>query len=73
MPLTRADFDNPSVANAANPSAFGYHHGAHTHTYFKHMLSMAGPIPNNNPGWLPTRQAAARAAGAPRMYILCIC
>ncbi|KAL4777894.1 hypothetical protein BJX76DRAFT_344684 [Aspergillus varians] len=27
MSLTRDDFDNPEVANAANPSAFGYHHG----------------------------------------------
>ncbi|KAL1956855.1 hypothetical protein VTO42DRAFT_6703 [Malbranchea cinnamomea] len=32
--------------NATNPSNFGYHHG---------------PIPNNNPGWLPDRRQQARA------------
>jgi hypothetical protein len=27
--MSRADFDNPQVAAAANPSAFGHHHGRH--------------------------------------------
>ncbi|KAJ9262128.1 hypothetical protein DTO195F2_3830 [Paecilomyces variotii] len=50
MSLTRADFDNPAVRDARNPSTFGYHHG---------------PIPYNNDGWLPPRQQAARDAGIP--------
>ncbi|CZR58848.1 uncharacterized protein PAC_08740 [Phialocephala subalpina] len=48
MSLTRADFDNPTVLNAANPSAYGYHHG---------------PIPNNNPGYREPLRAAAIDAG----------
>jgi hypothetical protein len=31
MSLQAADFDNPAVANAINPSAYGYHHGKHMH------------------------------------------
>ncbi|ROW16515.1 hypothetical protein VPNG_02790 [Cytospora leucostoma] len=39
-PLQAADFINPLVTNAPNPSSYGYHHG---------------PIPNNNHGWVPPR------------------
>lgn len=35
---TAAAFYIPAIDNAANPSAFGYHHG---------------PIPNHNAGWVP--------------------
>ncbi|OJZ83775.1 hypothetical protein ASPFODRAFT_209499 [Aspergillus luchuensis CBS 106.47] len=35
---TTLDFDNPEVAAATNPSAYGYHHG---------------PSPKNNVGWTP--------------------
>ncbi|KAJ5151266.1 uncharacterized protein N7482_010518 [Penicillium canariense] len=39
LSLTRADFETPEVLNACNPDFLtGYVHG---------------PIPNNNPGWLP--------------------
>lgn len=48
--LTRAAFDRYTVGAAANPSPeYGYHHG---------------PIPNNNHGWHPPRQAAAIASKA---------
>lgn len=47
--LTIADFDNPQVASATNPSAFGHHHG---------------PIPNPNPDWVTPARAAAAAAAA---------
>lgn len=30
MPLTRSNFDNASVAAAANPSRWVYRHGSHT-------------------------------------------
>ncbi|KAH8684404.1 hypothetical protein BGZ60DRAFT_165252 [Tricladium varicosporioides] len=46
--MNSAAFNNPAVTNSANPSTFGWHHG---------------PIPNNNPGWIPVRQRAAAAAG----------
>ncbi|KAL2055457.1 hypothetical protein ABVK25_004265 [Lepraria finkii] len=44
-----AVYQSQFVQNAVNPSADGYHHG---------------PIPNNNPGWVPPRQATAQAASA---------
>jgi len=47
--MNRAQFDNPSVAGATNPSTYGHYHG---------------PIPNPNPGYVPARQAAAAANGA---------
>ncbi len=43
---TAGRFDNTSVTNATNASAYGHHHG---------------PIMNSNHGWEPARQAAARA------------
>ena len=41
-------YDNLDVTNASNPSALGHHHG---------------PIPNQNPGWVPPRQQASHDAG----------
>src|SRR5271154_2197698 len=44
MSLTRADFDNPAVASAANPSASGWHHGKHmqnrSSTYAENMQAL---------------------------------
>ena len=62
MSLTRADFDNAAVHNAANPSPFGYHHGAQRLTrccaYAEDTL---GPIPHNNPTYVdPVRAQAIR-------------
>lgn len=81
MSLVRSDFDNPNVANAINPSAFGYHHGKYTGTSMRSLRATntfrkthteytlyAGPIPNHNGGWIPARQLAARAAGVRRKY-----
>ncbi|RYP15389.1 hypothetical protein DL765_005725 [Monosporascus sp. GIB2] len=45
----REDYDNPQVAAAANPSGFGYHHGA---------------IPNPNHGWIPAYPAITAAENA---------
>ncbi|KAI1084217.1 hypothetical protein F5B20DRAFT_524052 [Whalleya microplaca] len=48
MALNAGTFDNPAANNAPYQSAWGYH---------------CGPITNANPGWIPARQTAARAAG----------
>ncbi|KAF1347545.1 hypothetical protein BDV97DRAFT_370460 [Delphinella strobiligena] len=40
--------DHDGIANASNPSLFGYHHG---------------PVANPNEGWLPTRQRVAQQNG----------
>ena len=54
MPLTRLDFDNAAVANAANPSVFGHHHGKHMeYTCKAYANTGEGPIPNPNAGWIP--------------------
>jgi hypothetical protein len=48
------DFDNPQVISAVNPSNYGYHYSRFmligSTAYINMML---GPIPNNNPGWIP--------------------
>jgi hypothetical protein len=71
--MNRAAFDNPAVAGATNPGSFGWHHGEHMlrrgfmlSTYWAY----AGPIPNNNTGWVPARQQAAVAASNQRENML---
>jgi hypothetical protein len=49
--LTIADFDNPQVAGATNPGAFGYHHGEHMlricleEAYTNRSIQARSPIP----------------------------
>lgn len=61
MPIyTRVDFDNPAVTGAVNPSAHGHHHCEHLQTIRDaYANNKQGPIPNNNPNWLPTRKLDA--------------
>jgi len=52
-------FDNDQVANAANPSSFGYHHGKLMleSTYRTESINIiTGPIPNSNAGCIPERR-----------------
>lgn len=58
MPLYfRADFDNPAVTNAVNPSTFGYHHGKHLQCIrATHADNEQGPVPNTNTNWIPARE-----------------
>ncbi|KAK2050609.1 hypothetical protein LZ31DRAFT_75 [Colletotrichum somersetense] len=43
-----ANYANPGISNASNPSNFGYHHG---------------PIPNPNHGWVPSDVQELHDAG----------
>lgn len=56
MNLSRADFENVAVTNAANPSIFGHHYGEYIlniiiYAYIEYIY--AGPITNNNAHWDP--------------------
>lgn len=47
LPVQAAVYDNPQVANAVNPSAFGYHHGKHmldiSESHVKHISDASLP------------------------------
>ena len=63
MSLTCADFDNPAVAGAANPSLLGWHYGKHMLSFILRVCWVyAGPIPNNNHGYVDLNYAAVIAA-----------
>ncbi len=70
MVFVREDFDNEGVANANNPSGYGYHHGEHLQNiHIAHTNTDQGPIPNPNPGWKPARGLSRTYT--PHMLNLC--
>ncbi len=70
MVFIREDFDNEGVANANNPSGYGYHHGKHLQNiHIAHANINQGPIPNPNPGWKPERELSRTHIS--RMLNLC--
>jgi len=68
LPTVADDFDNEAVTNAVNPHTTPVNPGPGQQQPFGYFH---GPIPNNNPGWIPPRIAEQLASGVrnPRIYV----
>ena len=48
MPINAAEYINPEIDNAVNPSIFGFHHGESRTQNMMHMLTM-GQVQSQTP------------------------
>ena len=74
MSLTRADFNNPTITNVANPSDFSYHYSQRIYLANTSIYSRCiGPVLNNNPGYINLARATIIIVGNRREFTLYTC